>query len=80
MSGNNIKRCPSCKRSKTKAIREQIAKKEPCGFPKNDCFFFDEIKDALEKKNNIKVVIKEKKKTPVRIEKKEKKKINIVKK
>jgi hypothetical protein len=77
---SEIKRCPSCRRSKSKAIREQVAKKEPCGFQKDDCFFFNEIKDALEKKNNIKVVKKEKRKTNVKIEKKEKKKINIVKK
>lgn len=75
-----IKRCPTCKRSKRKAIEEQRTKKEICGFPQKDCYFYDEIKNALEKRNNIKAVKKEKKKVAIKVEKKGKTKINIIKK
>lgn len=75
-----IKRCPTCKRSKRKAIEEQRAKKELCGFPQKDCYFYDEIKNALEKSNNIKAIKKEKKKKPIRVEKKTKKTIRAYKK
>ena len=80
MNDSKIKRCPSCRRSKAKAIKEQLSKKEPCGVPEKDCYFYDEIKHAIENIKSIKAIKKEKKKTSIRIEKKVKTKINIFKK
>lgn len=77
---SEIKRCPTCKRGKRKAIKEQIIKGEKCKVNLQYCYFSDEIKKALENKSNIKVVKKERKETPVKIEKKEKKEIMIIRK
>lgn len=63
MSGNEIKRCPACKRSKNKAIQEQKIIGEPCGIC--GCVFKNEIEDALTKKIVINVVKKEKRKIEV---------------
>lgn len=80
MQKSGIKRCPSCHRNKHKAINEQKLKNEPCGFSQKDCYFYDEIKDALNKKNNIKILKKEKKSPIIKAVKKVKPKINIIKK
>ena len=73
MSGNEIKRCPACKRSKNKAIQEQRIIGEPCGI--SGCVFKNEIEEALMKKIVINVVKKEKVK--IAVVKKEKSSIKI---
>ena len=58
---NDAKRCPICKRSKTKAIKEQKALGTHCEVSNRGCYFYNEIKTALERKSNIKIIKKEKK-------------------
>lgn len=77
---SEIKRCPTCKRSKRKAIKEQIADGEGCTVNPQDCYFSDDIKIALEKKNNINIIKKEKKIPIIKAIKKVKTKIIIFKK
>jgi hypothetical protein len=57
---NEIKRCPICKRSKSKAIQEQSALRAGCGIV--GCVFSREITKAIEEKTKIKVIKKEPKK------------------
>ena len=79
MQKSEVKRCPTCKRSKTKAIREQVAEGKGCNVNPNYCYFKKEIKDALKRKNNIKI-IKKKEKKVIKAIKKVKAKINILRK
>ncbi|MDR0894529.1 MAG: hypothetical protein LBN06_04425 [Prevotellaceae bacterium] len=72
---SEMKRCPICKRSKTKAIQEQTTQRVACGV--NGCVFSKEIVNAIESKTKIKVVKQNKPK--IKIEKAEKLKIKIVK-
>ena len=74
---SEIKRCPVCKRSKNKAITEQVSKGEPCGVSCGSCSFEKEITKALEKP---KFKIEKKEKPAIKVIAKEKPKINIVKK
>ena len=60
MNGNEIKRCPVCKRSKNKAMQEQRVIGEHCSI--SGCVFVDEIEDAITKKVIINIVKKEKNK------------------
>jgi len=76
MSNGNIKRCPICKRNKERAIKEQVKNGEPCGV--RGCVFKDEIKKALDKKRNIKIVKKPRKK--IQIIKKTQKDITVIQK
>lgn len=57
---SEIKRCPICKRSKTKAIQEQSELRVSCGI--TGCVFVREITKAIDEKNKIIVVKKEPKK------------------
>jgi hypothetical protein len=57
---SEIKRCPICKRSKSKAIQEQSELSIGCGI--TGCVFAREITKAIDEKNKIKVVKKESKK------------------
>jgi len=73
-----IKRCPSCKRNKFKAVREQRKMGKPCDFVGKDCYFFEEIRIAIEKKKDFKIIKKDrikfkvisKIKLPIKINKK----------
>ena len=60
---NEIKRCPICKRSKNKAMQEQVSLRVPCGVI--GCVFAREIAKAIEEKTKIKVIKKEPKKIHV---------------
>jgi hypothetical protein len=53
-----IRRCPICKRSKTKAIQEQASQKAICGV--QGCVFAREIQQAITAKSKIRVVKKTK--------------------
>jgi hypothetical protein len=55
---NEIKRCPICKRSKNKAIQEQVSLRVGCGVV--GCVFAQEIRKAIEEKTKITVVKKPK--------------------
>jgi len=55
---SEIKRCPSCKRNKNKAISEQVSKGEPCDVPRGNCVFAREIAKAIEEKTKIRIVKK----------------------
>ena len=77
---SEIKRCPTCKRSKRKAIKEQVADGEGCTVKPQDCYFYNDIKVALEKKKNFKVIKKAKKQPIIKVVTKLKPKINIFKK
>jgi hypothetical protein len=68
-------RCTLCKRKKGVAIAEQVAKGKPC--PSNSCEFAAEIAEAIENRNRLKIVPKEKK--LVQITEKQSRKINLVK-
>jgi len=68
-------RCTFCKRTKGVAIAEQVAEGEPC--PPKRCEFAAEIAAAIENRNRLRIVPKEKK--IVQITKKESRKINFVK-
>jgi hypothetical protein len=68
-------RCTLCKRRRGVAIAEQVAQGEPC--PSNSCEFVGEIAEAIEKRNRLKIVAKEKK--LVQIIEKQSRKINLVK-
>ena len=68
-------RCTVCKRSRRVAIAEQAAKGEPC--PTNGCEFAAEIAEAIENRNRLSIVQKEKKR--VYITEKPSPKINFVK-
>jgi hypothetical protein len=57
---SEIKRCPICKRSKSKAIQEQSAQRAGCGIA--GCVFSREITRAIEEKTKITVIKKEPKK------------------
>lgn len=57
---SEIKRCPICKRSKSKAIQEQSALRVGCGI--SGCVFAREITKAIKEITKIKVVKKEPKK------------------
>ena len=71
-----MKRCPHCKRSKNRAIQEQLSKREIC--ESVECAFADEIKKAIEDANRIKVI---KKTRPIiNVEKKPKQLIGIYRK
>jgi len=54
---SEIKRCPICKRNKTKAIQEQSTQRVGCGVP--GCVFAREIAKAIEEKTKFKVIKKE---------------------
>jgi hypothetical protein len=71
-----IKRCPICKRSKNKAIREQTVQKQGCGVA--GCVFVQEIARAIEEKAKIKVV--KRNKPEIKAIKKENSNIRVVKK
>ena len=58
---SEIKKCPTCKRTKNKAISEQISERKRCGVPRGSCFFEKEILKAIETKTKIKVIKKERK-------------------
>lgn len=52
-------RCPTCTRSKSEAIEEQVRKRKECGC--DNCIFREEIRDAIEnKKKNGKITAKPK--------------------
>ena len=68
-------RCTLCKRRKGVAIAEQAAKGEPCS--SNSCEFAAEIAEAIEKRNRLRIVAKEKK--MVQITEKQSRKINFLK-
>ena len=68
-------RCTLCKRKKADAIADQVAKGEPC--PSNNCEFAAEIADAIEKRNQLRIVQKER--NLVQITEKQSRKINLVK-
>jgi hypothetical protein len=57
---SEIKRCPICKRSKSKAIQEQTEKRTGCGIV--GCVFAQEIENAIEEKGKIKIIKKQPKK------------------
>lgn len=56
-------RCTFCKRSREKAVNEQLGKNEPC--ESNFCEFITEIANALEQKNKIDIIPKQKKIIPI---------------
>ena len=58
-----IKRCPICKRSKSKAIQEQSMQRVGCGVA--GCVFAREITTAIEEKPKIVIVPKVTKKIRV---------------
>jgi len=68
-------RCTFCKRPKSVAIAEQVAKGEAC--PPNRCEFAAEIAEAIENRNRLRIVPKEKK--VVQVTEKQSPKINFVK-
>ena len=68
-------RCTLCKRRRGVAIAEQAAKREPCAA--NSCEFAAEIAEAIEKRNRLKIVAKDKK--LVQITEKQRRKIDLVK-
>ena len=82
----NLNRCPFCKRSKSRAIREQVSKRLCCEIA--GCPFIEEIGQAIEEKKKITVIKKtkpvinvEKKQKPlIIVEKKPKPVINVKKK
>lgn len=57
---SEIKRCPLCKRSKSKAIQEQTSQRVDCGIA--GCVFAREIKKSIEEKTKITIIPKEPKK------------------
>ena len=44
-------RCPTCSRSKSEAIEEQVRKGKECGC--DNCIFREEINDVIKKKKKI---------------------------
>jgi len=54
---SEIKRCPICKRNKTRAVAEQSAQKEACGV--NGCVFSKEIRDAIQSKKIPQIIKKQ---------------------